>query len=84
MLSLPEILENGVPPSIRTLITPETLVLLNKADLVPTSASRQGDLSNMRWETSVSEGWGMKQFMEGFTKALQERYVEPAPIFAVG
>ncbi|KAA1466071.1 tRNA modification GTPase TrmE [Dentipellis sp. KUC8613] len=86
VLSLPDTVEPGseeiiVPPSIKPLITPETFVLFNKADLLPEStvqrlhehAKKQLQVPNI-WTTSLASKVGTGEFLSGFSKALQQRY----------
>lgn len=77
VLSLPEaIRDGGLPPSVRPLVTPNTLVLLNKQDLVQAglgSDSVAGGTNS--WKVSLSTGAGMSDFVEGLGKALNKRQV---------
>ncbi|GBE79231.1 tRNA modification GTPase TrmE [Sparassis latifolia] len=80
VLSLPELTLSGtihIPPAISSLISEDTILLLNKADLV--SASHINAISKLlgvkhTWQVSLTSGEGTQAFLEGFGRALQERY----------
>jgi len=82
VLSLPEAvvdpldsLEMRMPPSLETLITPETFFVLNKSDLVSTSAPKLPTILNGKaWTISLSTGEGTTEFLDKFSKVLQARY----------
>ncbi|KAG8898933.1 mitochondrial splicing system protein [Tulasnella sp. 403] len=79
VLSLPDILSNPIPPQIVKHLTRDSLILLNKADLapdVPASTIRAALPAGLTkwWQASVSEGTGLKAFMEAFIHILQERF----------
>jgi len=64
-----------IPPSIASLITPETFFLLNKSDLAPAFIPEIQTLFNTKaWVASLSTGQGMREFLDNFSRALQERY----------
>ncbi|OBZ71947.1 tRNA modification GTPase GTPBP3, mitochondrial [Grifola frondosa] len=85
VLALPEILKShdgakfslDIPSSVSSLLTSNTFVLLNKADLA-TSALSEINLSDLgvqhAWMVSLGTGHGTQTFLEGFGKALQQRY----------
>ena len=85
MLSLPEVIADQVPPSIKALITSNTFILLNKLDLIPASHLADAKVFSQRlgaaeaWEVSLSAGTGTETFLDRLGKALQERY---APEYA--
>ena len=65
-----------LPQLLRPFISTDTLVLLNKSDLL--SALPVGldtVIGERAWIASLSTGEGMPEFMAGFAKALQQRYV---------
>ncbi|KZT20670.1 tRNA modification GTPase GTPBP3 [Neolentinus lepideus HHB14362 ss-1] len=82
VLSLPEALHRKdggerclkVPPMLEPLITPSTFFLLNKIDLVPSPTDVNGIEFNRSWTVSLSTGFGTKNFLDGFARALRERY----------
>ncbi|KAF8592688.1 tRNA modification GTPase TrmE [Ramaria rubella] len=75
ILSFPQFLEEGqVPPSVETLITPNTLVLFNKEDLVTTEAATPTLGGKSTWKVSLATGAGISEFVKGLGKVLNERY----------
>jgi hypothetical protein len=83
VLSLPEVVKstaNGyrldLPPELHSFISAKTLVLLNKADLVPGSAAANLDVTigEQAWTASLGTGEGMADFMTGFVRMLLKRY----------
>ncbi|KAI0637698.1 tRNA modification GTPase TrmE [Trametes polyzona] len=62
-----------LPPPLESLVKEDTLVLLNKTDLVPTGI-RPSWPSDTIWQASLSTGEGMAAFMQGFANVLQQRY----------
>ncbi|KAG8886501.1 mitochondrial splicing system protein [Tulasnella sp. 331] len=79
VLSLPEIISNPIPEAITRLISPTTVVLLNKCDIVHDVP--QSTLSSLIphgvdscWKGSVNVGTGMPEFMQGLAKVLQSRF----------
>jgi hypothetical protein len=83
VLSLPEVVKstaNGyrldLPPELHPFISANTLVLLNKSDLVPGSAAANLNVTigEQAWAASLSTGEGMTEFMEGFVRMLLKRY----------
>lgn len=80
VLSLPDVLSGSVPSSIKELITPDTLLLLNKTDLVddkqPKSTNHSSALSTSehQWQASVNTGTGMKHFLDDFVQVLRDRF----------
>ena len=59
------------------LITPETIFLFNKADLVPTRISPEmtGLFATQggAWAVSLSTGAGVTEFLTGFARSLRNR-----------
>lgn len=80
VLSLPDVLSGSIPTSIKELITPNTLLLLNKTDITddkqPPSADPSAALpaSEHRWQVSVNTGAGMKSFLDDFVHVLRDRF----------
>ena len=81
VLSLPEVIfdtlggpQMRIPPSLGQFITSETFFLLNKSDLVAHSTVElSAALSSKSWTASLSTGEGTKEFLDNFSRALQER-----------
>lgn len=84
VLSIPDVVGGStgnfvLPPSVTSLITPETYVLLNKSDMAH-SAPEQ--VSSVLTALGVQKGWvvslttdtGTQAFLHGFAESLQERY----------
>ncbi|TFK56232.1 tRNA modification GTPase GTPBP3 [Heliocybe sulcata] len=82
VLSLPEVIETAqggepclrIPPTLEPLVTPDTFILFNKTDLVSIPTEVRGLEARRSWTVSLTKGEGMKEFMEGFARALRERY----------
>ncbi|KAG8960218.1 mitochondrial splicing system protein [Tulasnella sp. 408] len=80
VLSLPDVLSGSVPSSVKELITPDTLLLLNKTDLVdgqqPETTNHSSALSTSehQWRASVNTGTGMKSFLGDFVQVLRDRF----------
>ncbi|EIN10245.1 tRNA modification GTPase TrmE [Punctularia strigosozonata HHB-11173 SS5] len=85
VLSLPDLMadhaaEAGslqVPDAVRSLVKPDTIFLLNKADTVEgntLSDYLSAFPAGRTWSCSVKTGDGMKTFMDGLTEILRERY----------
>ncbi|KAG8953699.1 mitochondrial splicing system protein [Tulasnella sp. 424] len=81
VLSLPDVLSGSIPTSIKELISPDTLLLLNKTDIIdddkqPRSADPSAALpvSEHRWQVSVNTGTGMKSFLDDFIQVLRDRF----------
>ncbi|KAJ7638461.1 tRNA modification GTPase TrmE [Roridomyces roridus] len=55
-----------LPPTVRPFVTDETFVLFNKSDL---------DTGDVRATPSLKTGKDTSEFLEGFAKALQKRYL---------
>jgi len=55
-------------------VTPHTFVLLNKTDLLPTSALAPTALPQHGWAVSLTSQAGTDDFLAGLAKALQDRY----------
>lgn len=79
VLSLPDaILDTAdgpriqIPPSLESLITPNTLFLLNKADLSG-SALPVRTPGAKTWVASLNTGEGTEKFLDNFAAALRER-----------
>ncbi|KDQ21083.1 hypothetical protein BOTBODRAFT_183736 [Botryobasidium botryosum FD-172 SS1] len=72
----------GVTEDVRRMLQPSSLVLLNKTDLVPEAAvvdrvQRLGlPAGTTWWAGSVKKDAGMKEFTNGLTKVLKERFCE--------
>lgn len=69
----------SIPPSVASLITPETYVLLNKSDMAavePKQISSVLDALGVHqgWVVSLATGAGTQAFLDGFAESLQERY----------
>ena len=61
---------------MKRLVTSETLVLLNKQDLVNTKlGSDSVDGVENSWHASLATGVGMLEFVEGLGKVLKQRQV---------
>lgn len=76
VLSFPDVLSGLIDPKILSLITPQTLILLNKLDLAagPSPISTAQMPSEMQWRASLNSGLGLESFLEGFSKVLKERF----------
>ncbi|KAG9015035.1 mitochondrial splicing system protein [Tulasnella sp. JGI-2019a] len=79
VLSIPEILANPIPDAITKLISPSTIVLLNKCDIahdIPESTLSNliPDIAGAWWQGSVNTGTGMPEFMQGLAYVLQSRF----------
>jgi len=81
VLSLPDLTvpSAGIPKAVADLISPDTLLLLNKSDLMPggvlTSEKYLSGLNLQRWPVSVTGDNGMVSFMEGLADILHSRCV---------
>ncbi|KAI0363732.1 tRNA modification GTPase TrmE [Pilatotrama ljubarskyi] len=65
------------PSSLAPLITDDTLILLNKSDLLPHDGvlpSERGLPFQAIWQVSLTTGEGTLDFMKGLSKTLQRRY----------
>jgi hypothetical protein len=85
VLSLPDLITSksdadfcvDVPSSVKSLVKQDTIFLLNKADALGDNATNQFVAcfpAGRTWMCSVKTGEGMKDFMDGFTGLLKERY----------
>lgn len=79
VLSLPDVVTNTadgprirIPPSLESLITPETFFLLNKSDLSKTTPPAQINGKGI-WTASLNTGEGTQEFINSFAIALQAR-----------
>jgi len=67
-----------IPAELAPLVTPHTFVLLNKTDLLPTSALAPAALPTALpqhgWAVSLTSQAGTDDFLAGLAKALQDRY----------
>ncbi|KAI0829337.1 tRNA modification GTPase TrmE [Trametes gibbosa] len=63
--------ELQIPPLLAPLVTKDTLILVNKSDLLP--SNRKLSMS-ATWQVSLSTGEGTAEFMKGFAEILQQRY----------
>ncbi|KIY71835.1 tRNA modification GTPase TrmE [Cylindrobasidium torrendii FP15055 ss-10] len=70
VLSLPD--ANSIPPAIRELVTPETVFLYNKQDLI--SSPPADTLPGKGWKVSLTDGSGTSDFLAGFASVLQEKF----------
>lgn len=85
VLSLPEVIKQTpagprieIPPLLKPLITPETLFLFNKSDLIPPTTTEQILLLSgypTAWTASLNTGEGTAEFLGGFAKVIQDRYI---------
>ena len=79
VLSLLDIKEGvSVPQEVRQLITPNTVFLLNKVDLVPETQVETIELAMVvgqahSWRASAATGDGMKDFLAGLGNVLHSR-----------
>lgn len=79
VLSLSDIKEGvSVPQEVRKLITPNTVFLLNKVDLVPEDRGENMELAMVvgqapSWRASAASGDGMKDFLAGLGSVLHSR-----------
>ena len=79
VLSLSDIKEGvSVPQEVRKLITPNTVFLLSKADLVPETQVENMELAMVigqarSWRASAATGDGMKDFLAGLGNVLHGR-----------
>ena len=76
VLSLPDVIRTGgLPPPVEPLMTFNTLVLLNKQDLVVQAELRPYTVKQIQnsWNVSLATGAGMSDFMEGLGKVLKQR-----------
>ena len=69
----------SVPPSVASLITPETYVLLNKSDIAAVESKQILSVLNALgvqkgWVVSLATGAGTQAFLDGFAESLEERY----------
>ncbi|KAH9853888.1 tRNA modification GTPase TrmE [Lenzites betulinus] len=63
--------ELQLPPLLAPLVTKDTLILLNKSDLIQTTTKLS---MNATWRASLTTGEGTAEFMKGFAEVLQQRY----------
>lgn len=79
VLSLLDIKEGvSVPQEVKQLITPNTVFLLNKVDLVPETQGENMELATVvgqarSWRASAATGGGMKDFLAGLGNVLHSR-----------
>jgi tRNA modification GTPase len=68
-----------IPVELAPLVTRHTFILLNKTDLLPTSALAPVALASMLpqhgWAVSLASQAGTDEFLAGLATALQDRYV---------
>lgn len=64
-----------LPSAVSNLLGPETFVLINKTDLLPSPepVSLPGVSSQRTWMVSLTTGEGTQAFMKGFGRSLQEQ-----------
>jgi len=80
VIALPELLKDGnLPSSIEPLLTFDTIILFNKADISETLPDFLESIVNGRvsWTVSLSTGKGLPHFLEGLGNVLKERYIFP-------
>jgi tRNA modification GTPase len=69
----------NIPPELAPLVTPNTFILLNKTDLLPTSAQAPTALTSALpqhgWVVSLTSHHGTGDFLVGLATALKDRYV---------
>jgi Ni2+-binding GTPase involved in maturation of urease and hydrogenase len=75
VLSLEDLSSETIPHAIASRLDPSTLILLNKADLVPDAAFANRLLpENAKfWFASVKNESGMDTFLDGFVGELKAR-----------
>lgn len=82
VLSLPDVLQGEeqlrvqIPPTLASMITPETVFLFNKSDLVPVPIPQDGirqSINAHAWVASMNTGAGTKELLEGMGQLLQDR-----------
>ncbi|KAI8984989.1 tRNA modification GTPase TrmE [Trametes punicea] len=85
VLSAPDVLlpcrsegwELQLPSAIAPLVNENTLILLNKIDLLPPGGCPvpfKTLLGSTAWQVSLNTGEGTQEFMNGFAHVLQQRY----------
>ncbi|KAI0771540.1 tRNA modification GTPase TrmE [Trametes elegans] len=69
-------LDLRLPPTLAPLVNEDTLMLLNKTDLLPSGNHTLSKAlpSKVVWQASLSTGAGTQEFLRGFAQALQHRY----------
>ena len=72
--------ELQIPPLLAPLVTKDTLILVNKSDLLP--SNRKLSMS-ATWQVSLSTGEGTAEFMKGFAEILQQRYHDICVVFRI-
>lgn len=74
VLSLPEVLKEGGPPSsVQQLLTSDTLFLFNKIDIAEGNSNSPLIAEGRAWEVSLTTSTGLSDFLEGFGSFLQKR-----------
>jgi tRNA modification GTPase len=73
-----------IPPELAPLVTQNTFILLNKTDLLPTSArapapALTGALPQHSWAVSLASHAGTGDFLAGLATALTDRCGAPPP-----
>jgi len=68
----------SVPQEVKQLVTPNTVFLLNKVDLVPETQVENMELATVMgqahsWRVSATTGNGMKDFLSGLGNVLHGR-----------
>ncbi|KAI0773805.1 tRNA modification GTPase TrmE [Fomes fomentarius] len=64
----------NLPTAIAPLLKEDTLLLLNKIDLLPNSRRTTMQFPWTAWTCSLNTGEGTRAFIEGFGKTLQQQY----------
>jgi len=68
----------NIPPELAPLVTPNTLILLNKMDLLTTSAQAPTALASAlpqhSWAVSLTSQYGTGDFLAGLATELKDRY----------
>ena len=92
VLSVPDVVSETpsgprleIPAELVPLVTPNTFILLNKTDLVPTSVltTALGALPQHGcWAVSLASQSGTDEFLAGLATELQDRYDGFLPFFA--
>lgn len=76
VLSLPDVLENGISQEVKALLGPSTSVLFNKADLVmpkdyPTALQLLPS-NTKAWVVSLTTKEGVEDFMKEYGRSLSD------------
>lgn len=84
VLSLPDVLKPGLkglfvefPSDLQPFVTDKTLILLNKADLLPDQGALQEAIQKLRqrgWVASIASSVGMIDFLDGLASTLHTSF----------